>query len=290
MASASGSSTAHVLSRRAVVPRRLEVELGVRVGRVGALDHVDDDDGDVVAAALAVGHRHQLVGGGLRIGDRLDHLDDVVVADLVDEAVAAQEEAVAAHERQRPGVDADGRIDAQRSRHDVAPRVVARLVVGDVAGGDELLHVAVVDGDAPQPAVAQQVRARVADVDEGELLVGGVAAVGVGLGDHDQRGDRRAHPLLVRVADRRPVDVAVGLGDRRHHVVERGAVGAEPGAEHVDGEGAGDLAGAVAAHPVGDGEDVRLGEHVVLVLRADAARIGGRAPAQRRHYCASSTV
>ena len=141
--------------RRAVVPRRLEVELGVRVGRVGALDHVDDDDGDVVAAALAVGHRHQLVGCGLRIGDRLDDLDDVVVADLVDEAVAAQEEAVAAHERQRPGVDADGRVDAQRSGHDVAPRVVARLVVGDVAGGDELLHVAVVDGDAPQPAVAQ---------------------------------------------------------------------------------------------------------------------------------------
>ena len=48
---------------RALVPRRLEVELGVRVRWLGTLRHVDDDDGDVVATALAVGHRHQLVGG-----------------------------------------------------------------------------------------------------------------------------------------------------------------------------------------------------------------------------------
>ena len=163
---------------RALVPRRLEVELGVRVRWLGTLRHVDDDDGDVVATALAVGHRHQLVGGGLRVADRLDHLGDVVVADLVDEAVAAQEEAVAAHERQRPRVDAHRRVDAQRPGDDVAPRVVARLVVGDVAGGDELLHVAVVDGDATEPAVAQEVGARVADVDERQLFVGVCAVAG----------------------------------------------------------------------------------------------------------------
>ena len=61
-------------------------------------------------------------------------------------------------------------------------------------------------------------------------------------------------------------------------------------AQEVDGEGAGDLAGAVAAHPVGDDEHVRLGEEVVLVVGPDAARVGGRAPAQLGHYCASSTV
>ena len=112
----------------------------------------------------------------------------------------------------------------------------------------------------------------------------------LGLADHDERRDRGAHALLVGVADRGAVDVAVGLGDRRQHVVEGGARCAEARAQQVDGEGAGDLAGAVPAHPVGHGEDVRLGEHVVLVLRADAARVGGRSPAQRRHYCASRTV
>ena len=156
---------------RSVVPCRLEVELGVRVRWVVALDDVDDHHGDVVAAALAVGQGDELVGCRLRVADGAHDLDDVVVAHLVDEAVAAQQEAVAAHERQRPRVDAHRRVDAERSRHDVAPRVVARLVVGDVPGGDELLHVAVVDRDATQAAVAQQVGARVADVDEGELLL-----------------------------------------------------------------------------------------------------------------------
>ena len=112
----------------------------------------------------------ELVGRRLRVGDRAQDLDDLVVADLVDEAVAAQQEAVAAHERQRPGVDADRRVDAEGAGDDVAARVGAGLVVGDVAGGDELLHVAVVDRHPAQPAVAQQVGARVADVDEGELL------------------------------------------------------------------------------------------------------------------------
>ena len=108
-------------------------------------------------------------------------LDDLVVADLVDEPVAAQQEAVAAHERQRPGVDPHGGVDAEGAGDDVAARVGARLVVGDVAGRHELLHVAVVDGDPPQPAVAQQVRPRVADVDEGELLDGRAGRTGIGL-------------------------------------------------------------------------------------------------------------
>ena len=104
--------------------------------------------------------------------------------------------------------------------------MVARLVVGDVAGGDELLHVAVVDGDATEPAVAQEVGARVADIDERQLFIW-LTVAGVRLGDHDKGRDRRAHALLVGVTAGGAVDVAVGLGDRRHDVVEAGAGGAE---------------------------------------------------------------
>ena len=43
-------------------------------------------------------------------------------------------------------------------------------VVGDVAGGDELLHVAVVDRDPAQPPVRAARSARVADVDERQQL------------------------------------------------------------------------------------------------------------------------
>ena len=72
-------------------------------------------------------------------------------------AVAAEHEAVAAHERQRPRVDAHARLDAEGTGDDVAARVRPRLGLRDVAGGDELLDVAVVDGDPPQRAAAVEV-------------------------------------------------------------------------------------------------------------------------------------
>ena len=142
---------------------------------------VDDDHADVVAATTVVGHLDEPFGGPLRIVVRGQDVGDVLVGDLVDEAVAAQEEAVAADEGQRPGVDLDRRIDAEGAGDDVAARVVAGLVGGDVTGVDQLLHVAVVDRDPAQPLVAEQVGARVADVGEGQ----GLPVVGVG-------DDRRA--------------------------------------------------------------------------------------------------
>ena len=295
VASPSGASSAHV----PWVP--VSSHAGSRSSSVSGsgasapVEDVDDDDRDVVAAALTVGEGDELVGGDLRIRDRRQHPDDLIVADLVDEPVAAEQEAVAPHERQRPGVDAHRWVDAEGTGHDVAARVGARLVVGDVTGRHELLDVAVVDGHAPQSPVAYEVRARIAHVDEGQLLAGGRLngavdrCVAVG-GDDRQGGDRRAHALLVRVAERGPVDVAVDLGDRRDDLLEVVAASAQAGAQEIDGEGAGDLTGAVAAHAVGDDEDVRLGEEVVLVVGPDASGIGRRAPAQLRHYCASSTV
>ena len=46
--------------------------------------------------------------------------------------------------------------------------------------------------------------------------------------------------------------------------------------DRADGEGAGDLAGGVAAHPVGDDEkrELLVDEEVVLVVVADAADVG----------------
>ena len=65
----------------------------------------------------------------------------------------------------------------------------------------------------------------------------------------------------------------------------------------VDGDLAGDLAGLVAAHAVGDDERRVGDEEVVLVLGPNAAVVGGRSDAQlshrRRHparHCASITV
>ena len=50
-----------------LAPRRHHVELLGRVGRVVALEHVDDDDGDVVAAAGRVGRVDERLSGGGRV-------------------------------------------------------------------------------------------------------------------------------------------------------------------------------------------------------------------------------
>ena len=50
----------------------------------------------------------------------------------------------------------------------VALRVCGRLLLGEPSGVDERLHEGVVAGDALELAVAQQVAARVADVDQAE--------------------------------------------------------------------------------------------------------------------------
>ena len=65
------------------------------------------------------------------------------------------------------------------------------------------------------------------------------------------------------------------------------------------GDRAGDLAGLVAAHAVGDTEHHRLGDEGVLVPAAHQPDVGGRAPAHSRligegdvvaHHSASNTV
>ena len=260
---------------------RDDVELLGRVGRVVALEDVDDDHRDVVATAGCVGGVDACLRGGLWVvGVSVECVEDLVVGDVVGEAVAAEHEAIAADDRHRPRIDPDRRFDAEGSGDDVAAGMGARLVAGDRAFGDELLHEGVIDRDLAEPAVAQHVAAGVADVDDAERF-----AV-VRVGDDGDRGDGRAHPGLVGVGDRALVDVGVGVVDRLHQIVERalrlGARGqllAEVRHRHL----ARDLAGEVAAHAVGDDEQARTGEHVVLVLRPELPGVGRRAPAQLGH-------
>ena len=100
---------------------------GVVPARLDALQDVDHDDRHVVAAAVAIRCGDEPLRGGLRIrvGDR--NGGDLVVVDLVDQAVAAQDEAVAVDDRQEPRVDPHRRLDAEGAGDDVAARVRARL-------------------------------------------------------------------------------------------------------------------------------------------------------------------
>ena len=106
---------------------------------------VGDHGGDVVGAARAQRHRHQLLGALALIGDRRERLLDRGILQHAAQAVRTQQPAVGRvglpHRDVRPGVDVE---ITQHAHHHIALRMVARLRLGDAAGVDEVLHVAVV--------------------------------------------------------------------------------------------------------------------------------------------------
>jgi hypothetical protein len=193
-----------------------------------------------------------------------------LVGDDTGQAVGADQVAVA-------GADlADGQVGldplaAAQGPHEQGPlRVRGRLLLGDAALVDQALHPGVVLGDLGQHPVAQQVGARVADVDEAEPLTG-----------PQQRGQGGAHALQGRVVLDHLPQLLVGAlhgGAERGEDVGAGDVVVEgdDGGDHLGG---GDLAGGLAAHAVGDREQSRTGVAGVLVALTDHAlvRTGGEA-------------
>ena len=137
-------------------------------GRPVASTHLDDDDRDVVPPAGGVGGVHQRLGGRLGVVGAEDEASDLLVRHLVDQAVGAEQVAVPALGGEQPRVDGDGRFHAEHPGHDVAVRMLAGLLGGDLAGGQHLLDVAVVPGQLAQLTVGQEVGAAVADVGQHE--------------------------------------------------------------------------------------------------------------------------
>ena len=104
-----------------------------------------------------VGQPHQLGGRLGRVVQAAQHAADLVGADLVEQAVGAEEEPVAGDRVDRPQVDVDRVVDAEHPRHDVALRVDLRLLGGDAPLAHEVGDDAVVLGELRERTVAEQV-------------------------------------------------------------------------------------------------------------------------------------
>ena len=235
---------------------------------------------------MSVGHVDQLLGEGLGIGDGSDEITDFVVRHLVDEAVAAQDESIAANDGEAPDVCAYRRLDAKRASDDVSARVSACLLVADVAGGHELLHITVVNRHALEAAEPEAVRTRIAHVDQHEaLLVVGILGV-----QNRQSSEGGAHAGLRAIGPCCTEDGGVGLAHSGRSSGFACRAVAQALANNARRKCTGYLAGLVSAHAIGDSEHHRFGHERVLVLGTDAARIGGRAPPQVGHQPASRIV
>jgi hypothetical protein len=178
-------------------------------------------------------------------------------------------------------VHLDGVLHAQGPRDDVLVGEVLDLLLRERPHLEVVVQEGVVLGELLDAVLANAIDAAVADVREVRAFA-----------DEEHAGDGGAHALVARVAlglledlqvgQLDPGDQAVGLVVARAvHLVRPGGLGILAGAlEEVandgDGELAGDLAGSVAAHAVGDDVEVLVlhdGERI-LVLRALHAHVG----------------
>ena len=179
------------------------------------------------------------------------------------EAVGAEQEEVAGLGREDVDVHLHAGLGAQRAGDHGALRVLLGLLLGQLAAGHELADQRVVLGQADELAVAQQIGAGVADVGDDHLVV-----VDVG----GRR--RRAHAVQRLVRPRLVVDPLVGLLDDAGERLGERAVG-QLVVERAHRDLRRDLAGLRPAHAVGDHEQRRAHEEVVLVALALTAEVGG---------------
>ena len=156
--------------------------------------------------------------------------------------------------------DADVLAEPDRLQDHVLARRRARLLRRQHPLVDEQLHQALVAGDLAEPAIAQQVRARVADLGD----VGLVTA-------HEQRRQRRGHPPAILAACRLE-DLLVraqdgGLELLVDRTLGRRAAG-ERGVERLEHQRARDLTGLRPTHAVRQGEQHAALEDVDRLLGA----------------------
>lgn len=236
-------------------------DLGLGGGALGGVDDVGDDDGHVVRGAGAQGEGDEAVGGLTGVVRPAQDLLDRVVRDEAAQAVGAEHVPVAAAGLANAEVGLVARLAGEDAGDDRALRVGRGLVLGDPALVDEGLDEGVVLRDLLEASLAQEVGARVADVGEDELVA-----------RSQQGGDGRAHAEQLGLAVDDPPDPRVGLVDDAVEGVARLAAGE---GVTVDGRHCGDrgrareVTAGVAAHPVGDDEQVGAGVSGVLVVGAD---------------------
>ena len=257
--------------RRALARRRLAFErvvlqrghaLGVAAPVLDVLEP-EEDHGDVVAAAGLVGGRDQLAPERLERAARLEDRLQARLRHHRGEAVRAQQDEVAVAGGEGLDVDLDARLGPERTRDDRALRVRLGLLLGQLAACDQLLDERVVAREPDQVAVAEQVGPGVADMGDHD-----------GVRRHVGRRGRGAHPGPLRVRARGVVDPAVRGLDDLDQRLGRVAPVRQPALELAHGQLRGDLAGLGPAHPVGDDEQGRADEVVVLVALALAAEVG----------------
>jgi hypothetical protein len=173
---------------------------------------------------------------------------------------------------QQPVIREQARLAAQGPGDDIPARMGPRLLPGNDAGQDQLLHFRMIHRHLLEAVTGQPVDARVTDIEDHQVITARRLQAG-------QPGHRGAHPVRVAALD----DVPVGVLERRQYRLGEQRAERRARAHLRDRDPARQITRAVPAHPVGDHEERRHREMAVLVDLAHAAHGGGRAVAEADH-------
>ncbi len=237
----------------------------------------DQNHRDVVPAAGAVGFVDQSLSRGVELLGAGQDLGHALLGDHRGQAVAAQQQQIAAAHRVGPGIDIYVRLGPQGPGDDRALRVLGRLFLGQFPASDQLVDERMILSQPRKRAVAKEVGPAVADVGNRELRVVEI-----------RRGERRAHPCPLPLRAGEVKDSPVGLTRAARQPLLDAARVREPLGKRLDGDARSHLAGLRAPHPIGDHEDGRPREHAVLVAAPLTPRVGlgdRVGGAQHRGHC-----
>jgi hypothetical protein len=222
-------------------------------------DGAQQQRGDVVGTAVAVRRRQERGACLVAVIVGRKELGDGRLVDGPGQPVRAQQQLVFLAEHDRgERVDRHLFVDADRPGDDATLRMLCGLVPGQPPLSDQLLHQGVIDAQLRQGAVAEQIRAAVADVGEMQTWP---------LGEHGRQGC--PHAVVGGLCGSELDHAAVGLP---HGVSQpllclgltRGGGVQLP--QRVQSGVGGDLARPVTAHPVGHREDAVAEQVAVLIV------------------------
>ncbi len=239
----------------------------VRASVVGPATRIardpERDRRHVVVAARVVGSPHESPHGLVERSAASDQARDRSVPDQTGQTVGAEQQDVAVPYLHDAGVDIELGTGAERACDHRALRVHRRLLARQATGALELGDQRVVVRELLQHAVAQEVRARVADVAEHHVI-----AV------EQRRRDRRPHARRRRIALRPLEHASVRLEDRaaQAHLGILAGSGREL-AEGLDCKSRCQLSCACSSHAVCDDEQGRIVEVGVLVRASHPAGV-----------------
>ena len=191
---------------------------------------------------------------------------DLALGQLLEDAIAAQHEAVARMQAVRHLVQLQRTFGPHRAGDHIGLRVTLGLFRAERAGIHHLLHQGMVVGDAVQLPAAQQVDPAIPGPERREMRAPHQQ-------DHDGGGDDAAPPTR----DRAGLQLGMDGGEAQPHLGQhlgRGEAGGNAAQALRDGR-AGHIARAMAARPIRHGPKAEIGpvHQIVLVARADRARM-----------------